>query len=237
MSETRQRWRLVVARGPTARDVPHRDVQAAFEAGLRLSGLDVSASEGARPRARIAFAAPVPVGMLAERELIDVALRERRLIHEVREAVAGALPNGYSLVDLYDVWSGWPALPGQVVAGDYRVAVTAAAERGPTAETLEAAIGALLAAPRLDARREKGGATITVDTRPHLIALRATSTPADGSFDRTFQLWMRLRLGGERGVGRPEEVVAALEARLGYELRASAFVRERILLQEDAPNG
>ena len=49
----------------------------------------------------------------------------------------------------------------------------------------------------------------------------------------TFELWMRLRLGGESGVGRPEEVVAALGERLGRTLVTRQLTRERIVLSDD----
>src|SRR6266540_5047159 len=131
MSEFRQRWRLTVCRGPDARDVAHRDVVSGWEAALRASGLPLAETAAARPRPRILCAAPVPVGMLAQRELIDVGLTECRLVHEVREAVGAAAPSGYRLVDLYDVWTGAPTLPSLVVAADYRAWVRA----GPGADS------------------------------------------------------------------------------------------------------
>ena len=97
MNEVRQRWRLYVERGPVVRDVAHRDVVAEWEAAIASSGLPFSAWEKAQggPRPRVTFAAPVPVGMLAEREPMDVALLERLRVHEVREAVSHAAPAGY----------------------------------------------------------------------------------------------------------------------------------------------
>jgi hypothetical protein len=44
---------------------------------------------------------------------------------------------------------------------------------------------------------------------------------------------MRLRLGGEGGVGRPEEIVAALGERLGRALATRTLTRERIVLSDD----
>ncbi len=237
MSEFRQRWRLTVCRGPDARDVAHRDVVSGWEAALRASGLPLAETAAARPRPRILFAAPVPVGMLAQRELIDVGLTECRLVHEVREAVGAAAPSGYRLVDLYDVWTGAPTLPSLVVAADYRASLTA----GPGTESdtagegwtglgdpLDAAIAELLASRRIEIGREKGGGVVTVDIRSHLLSLRGTSG-ANGSI----RLDMRLLLGGAAGVGRPEEVVTALAGRLGRGLALTEVVRERIHLADD----
>jgi radical SAM-linked protein len=244
-NEPRQRWRLVVARDAAACDLVHRDVIAAWEAGLRASGMPLCMSEAATPRPRISFAAPAPVGVLAERELIDIVLTELLLIHDVRAAVEAGAPLGYRSVDLYDVWLAAPSLASLVTAGDYRASVTPGAgggvvpaESGPArleAAEIEAAIGALLAALRIERVRSKGHGDVIVDIRPHLQQLRLVATPAAApSSGGSFELWMRLRLGGEGGVGRPEEVVAALGDQLGRRLIPGRLVRERIVLAGDA---
>lgn len=225
----------MVARDEAARDLLHRDVAAAWEAGLLGSGLPVSMSETATPRPRISFAAPAPIGALAERELVDVVLAELVLLPDARAAIESAAPTGYRLVDLYDVWLSSPTLASLVTAGDYRAVV--AVEGGEVdAATLAGAIADLLAAPVLERTRTKGQGKVTVDIRPHVIDLRMGTPPAPpdpGATDGSFELWMRLRLGGESGVGRPEEVVAALGDRLGRTLVTRRLTRERIVLSDD----
>ena len=141
MTDARQRWRVHVARRPAARDVPHRDILAAWEAGLSKAGLPLVLTEGRHPQPRVVFAAPVPVGMLADREPVDLWLTDLRRIHEVRSAVEAAMPDGHLLVDLYDVWIGAPSLPASVEAGDYVVAAhpaTVSGTPGPLATEEEA---------------------------------------------------------------------------------------------------
>ncbi|MFI5227230.1 MAG: DUF2344 domain-containing protein, partial [Candidatus Limnocylindrales bacterium] len=104
MTDGRQRWRVFVAREEEARRLPHRDVAAAWEAGLRDSGLPLVSTEGRDPQPRAVFAAPVPVGMLAEREPLDLWLLERRRIDIVRPALETAAPDGLRVIDLHDVW-------------------------------------------------------------------------------------------------------------------------------------
>ncbi len=233
-SEPRQRWRLVVARGEAARDLLHRDVAAAWEAGLVGSGLPVSMSEAATPRPRISFAAPAPLGVLAERELIDVVLHELVLMPDVRSAIEAAAPTGYRLVDLYDVWLSSPTLASLVTAADYQAVVAVEAGEVTSVEVTDA-IAALLATPVIERTRTKGQGEVTVDIRPHLIDLRpgALLARTPGAPGGAFELWMRLRLGGESGVGRPEEVVAALGERLGRTLATRQLTRERIVLSDD----
>lgn len=243
MSEARQRWRLIVARGEPARGLAQRDVTTAWDAAFRASGLPLAETDGAVSRLRVAYGTPVQVGMLAAREPIDVALFERRRIHEVRESIERVAPTGHRLVDLYDVWPGAPTLAASIVAGDYRV--TIAAVGGPGAgdgagldgDAVEVAIGTLLRAGRIAINREKAGAEVEVDIRPHILDLRLDDLRLDsvatGSADEgRFDLLMRLRLGGEGGVGRPDEVVAALAERLARPLRTVGATRERVILAD-----
>lgn len=209
----------------------HRDVVAAWESGLLGSGLPVSLSETATPRPRITFAAQTPVGMLAERELIDVVLTELRRIHDVRAMVEAGAPAGYRLVDLYDVWLSSPTLASLVTAGDYRATVEADEGQpgaGPSAADVRAGIDALLVADRVAVVRTKGQGAVTIDIRPHIHGLSLV-----GGGPGPLQLSMRLRLGGEGGVGRPDEVVAALGAQSGRRLTARDVSRQRIVLADD----
>jgi radical SAM-linked protein len=227
-------------------------VIAAWEEALGASGLPLSMSEGATPRPRISFAAPAPLGMLAEGELIDVMLSQRRRIDEVRAAVTAAAPAGYRCVDLHDVWTGAPSLPSLVVAGDYRATMEAEDGRTVEASAVEAAATALLAAPRIEVHRSKGAGEVAVDIRPHIRALRVLAqggaAPAHGGRSTSggasmpggggsIELWMRLRLGGEGGVGRPEEVIGALGERLGRRLVVGRLTRVRIVLADEADPG
>ena len=120
-SEARQRWRLVARRSAEAPSLTQREVAEAWEAAVVASGLPVAFTDAARPRARVSFGAPLPLGIAAEAELIDLVLVERLPAWRVREALIAALPDGWSLVDLYDVWPAGPPLAGRVVAADYRI--------------------------------------------------------------------------------------------------------------------
>ena len=143
-AEARQRWRLVYARSESAPHLAQSDQQSAWEAALLASGLPVVGQDLEPPRPRIAFAAPLGVGLPAERELADLFLAERLPVAGVRSALEATLPEGHRLVELHDVWLGEAALPGQVVAADYRAAVRvgAAADGGEAPVGREAPVGA-----------------------------------------------------------------------------------------------
>jgi radical SAM-linked protein len=222
MAEPRQRWRLVVARSAAAPEQPHRDVTEGWVAAIADAGLPVAWTEGARSRPRIAFGAPLPIGMAANAELIDIVLTERWPTWRLREALADRLPAGWHLVEVQDVWLAGPPLAGRVAAADYRVVVAGSVP----AERLRSAADELLAASNLPRSRARGDGSVEYDLRPLLIAV----TVEDGS---PLTVITRTRFHPELGTGRPEEVVAALGDRVGQALQASSIVRDRLILVED----
>jgi radical SAM-linked protein len=222
MSEIRQRWRLIFARGEDARYLSHLDAVRAWERAFRRGQIPVATSEGFSPRPKLVFAAPLQLGLLAERELADLYLSERLTSPDLRARLAAGMPRGYRIVDLHDVWVGTPALAPQLAAADYRLTLFNVEH-----VELEAAIERLMAAPKLARIRLRERKSIAYDLRPLLLDLRVhepdpEATPtgqAGGAAPRG--LWLRLRHSQNGGSGRPEEVVGALADELGMTTRPS----------------
>jgi len=235
-AEPRQRWRLVYRRRPDAPALPQRDQGAAWDAALISSGLPLAGLDLAVPRPRIVFAASLTVGMPAERELLDLFLVARRSVTEVRERLAGSLPTGHELIEVHDVWLGAPALSGQVVAADYRLNVTTLDGVMPDAAALAGGIRRLLAADAQPRTRDKGGRAIPYDLRPLVagIEVQAGDAAPESIPPLAVQLRIRTRFDAERGVGRPEEVLAALSELSGMALTAQSTTRERLYLAGEA---
>jgi radical SAM-linked protein len=220
--EARQRWRLVVARDADAPPASQREIADAWTSAIEAAGLPLARTEGDRPRPRISFGAPLPVGMAAEGELIDVVLAERWPAWRVREALADRLPGEWRVVELVDVWLAGPPLAGRVAAADYRIEIA-----GPVdVTTLARAATELLDAERLPRERAKGDATVTYDLRPLLIAIEIEAGPP-------VIVRARTRFHPELGTGRPEEVLAAIGDRIGSTVAAVSICRERLLLIDD----
>jgi len=192
-----------------------------WEAALQSSGLPSFRPPG-RARARVAFGAPLPTGIAAERELADILLARLEPGWRVREALAGHLPDGWRLVDLYDIWLGAPALAGQVVAADYRIEL---GDADP--EAIGAAAASLLTAERLPRERHKGGDAVRYDLRPLLADVRVAAVGPP------VRILARTRFLPDLGTGRPAEVVAALGDALGGPLVAGPIVRERLVVSGD----
>lgn len=212
----------MVARDRTASNVTQREVAAAWTVALESAGLPLVDAGTGRGRSRLSFGAPLPVGMAGEHELIDIVLTEQWPAWRMREALAPRLPEGWRLIDMFDVWLGGPPLAGRVVAADYRVELAG----DPDASALTAAATELMQARSIPRARLKGGSTVTYDLRPLVtsIAIRPVSPVV---------IQTRTRFDPELGTGRPEEVVAALAERLGSVLETAMIVRERLVLAED----
>jgi len=213
----------VLACGPDAPERSGRDLTEPWEAALESSGLPSFRPAG-RVRPRVAFGAPLAAGMAAEHELADIVLTTLEPAWRVREALAGRLPEGWRLVDLYDVWLGAPALAGQVVAADHRI------DLGDVdAGAIAAAATELLAAERLPRDRLKGGSAIRYDLRPLVVDIEvAESGPP-------LLVRIRTRFHPELGTGRPAEVVAALAETAARPIVVRSVIRERLILAHDDP--
>ena len=211
----------MLARAAGAPGLGGRELGDAFERALEATGLPLFRPAG-RDRVRVAFGAPLPLGMAAERELADILLTELVPSAAVRDRIGDGLPEGWHLVDLFDVWLGAPPLAGQVAAADYRITLGHA-----DAQAVTAACSALISARSLPRQRPKGGALVDYDLRPLLVDVRmADDGPPVGIRART-------RFDPVRGTGRPEEVVAAIRDRLGEPLEAASVVRERLILADE----
>lgn len=234
--EVRQRWRVVYRRRSDAPRLPQREQLAAWEAAINVSGLPLAGLELANPRPRLVFAAFLAEGLGAERELLDLFLVSRLPVAEVRVRLLGSMPAGHDLVDVHDVWLGEPPLSGQVVAADYRLSIETADGAEPDRAALESASERLLQSAALPAARDKGGRTVPYDLRP-LIADVTVLDPraaAEGEPPNGLELRIRTLFDPARGVGRPDEVLAALSGLAGEPLVARLIVRERLILARDA---
>ena len=222
--EAVQRWRIVVRRAALSGARGQREQLAEWDAALIASGLPLAGLDTPRAKPRYAIGAQLPAAVPGEAELIDIWLVERLPRWGVREALAPVLPDRHTLVDLHDVWLGEPPLAGRVAASLYRAEIPPPAD----AERLRAAAAELLAAGTLPRERRKADTTVAYDLRPFLAAIDVAARESGGATVR-----MTLLHDPSRGIGRPEEALAALGDVLGGQpLEAESLVREGLVLAE-----
>lgn len=228
----RQRWRIVYRRDEDARFLAHLDAMKLWERALRRGGIPVAQTEGMSPRPRVVFAAPLPLGMLAEAEIVDIVLSQRLTLAEMRRRLTENLPPGFALVDLYDVWLHAPSVASQLAGAVYRIDLAGGAERQVSGDDIARAAASLLAAERLERRRQKEKKVVAYDLRPLLIAIDVIAWDDAGAGSGTIRA--TLRHSQDEGTGRPDEVVAALSEAVPAPLEIVQAVRERLVLVGDA---
>jgi hypothetical protein len=214
-----QRWRLNFSRTANAGDSNQREQLAAWDSALEAAGLrDPAAAEVPK----LIIAAPIPAGLTADLELADLFLPRRSTAADLRTRLRENMPAGHLLGGLHDVWLGEPALPGLVVAGDYRVEITSPA--GPEGAPIDVAgaVATFLAMLTIDRTKTRADRPRSGNLRPLVMDIRCVTDA---------RLWMRLRFDPILGTGRPEEIVQAIGMLAGQPLIAAQRHRERLWLK------
>jgi radical SAM-linked protein len=213
--EPTQRLRLTFAKGEEVKYISHLDLMRLWERALRRASVPLDYSKGFNPRPKISIAFPLAVGVTGERELMDVTLERRLAPRDFASAVARQLPAGIALLEVEEVYPTLPPLQTQVQAAEYLATVGA----GETVQQTEARLDALLSSEELP-RQRRGKA---YDLRPLVEKLWLESSDAD-----EHTLGMRLR-AGERGTGRPDEVLD----QLGLTDRVIGITRTHLVFEPD----
>lgn len=195
-----QRLRLKFSRGEEMKYISHLDLMRCWQRALRRAEIPLAYSEGFSPHPRISLAAPLPIGVTSEAELMDITLQKAVSPYFLIQTLRKQLPPGIDILEVQQISLMTPSLQSQVRYAEYRVMVKA----GKNVGEMQTAIASLLEAERLPWQHMR-------DTGPRHYDLRALIkhiwlVSHGGS---TFTLGMRLRCDPQ-GTGRPEQVSQAL---------------------------
>ena len=83
---------VVFEKGLTLRHIGHLDLMRSMQRALRRSGLPIRYSNGFNPHIQLSFAAPLSVGVVGTRELMDVPLAEEIAPEEFCRKMNATLP-------------------------------------------------------------------------------------------------------------------------------------------------
>ena len=199
-----------------SRSRPTRSSARSRGRGRRRCAIPASRSRAstvteARPAVRARGAARAGISSARRSSPMSGSPRGRRAGPSARRS-ATAMPDGSVLIDLYDVWLGEAALPGRVVASVYRATIDGPdGVGGSVAGPWRRRLGPAAADdPPANGRAATGPCSTTSG--------RSSGTSRCGNATTAIEIVMELRHDPEKGVGRPEEVLAELAARSGVAL-------------------
>jgi radical SAM-linked protein len=211
-----QRLRIRFRRGPEVRFISHLDIVRLWQRTLRRAGVSLAYSEGFSPHPQISLAAPLPVGVTSEAELMDISCSRWVSPHWLVSAVSRQLPPGIEVVQAYQVAPNMPSLQAQVRYAEYKVEVLT--EKGP--EDIKSALTSLLSLEHLPWQHQRDTGTRSYDLRNLIDDLWLIDCA-----DSYCTIGMRLRCDNS-GSGRPEQVASAL----GFTSHPRLIHRTRLIL-------
>lgn len=212
-----QRLRLRFSRGPELKFISHLDMIRLWQRACHRAQIPLAYSEGFNPHPRVSLAAPLPVGITSEAELMDILCARWVSPHFFTAAVNQQLPPGIRLLQAYNVPLPMPALQSQVRYAEYRVETDTSKERGE----IERVISDLLAAEHLSWQHQRDTGVHTYDLRALIDDLWLIDWQPDSA-----TIGMKLR-SDSTGSGRPEQVAAAL----GFAGHPRSIHRTRLILE------
>ncbi len=214
-----QRLRITFARGEAVKYLSHLELMRLWERVLRRAGWRISYSRGFTPRAKISFAAALPVGVAGEAELVEVQLEERRDLEAAASELSRQMPIGLEVRRVEEVAPEAPNLQREMVAAEYR------ADCGEQAagEVVRASVQRVLAAESIARERTKEGKRVVYDLRPMIRFLEVRAADEGRTIVR-----MELRADAQ-GAGRPDEVLREL----GLDPADCRITRTRLLLTSE----
>jgi len=210
------RLRVTFSRGEELKYLSHLDVMRLWERALRRANLPLAYSQGFSPHPKISIAAPLPLGVTGERELMDIVIQRRISPYLVQKNLTSQLPKDMSITSVVQVPADASSLQSQVRRAEYRVEV----ETDKPVDEIKAAIYSFLALAELPWQHKRDEEMRSYDIRK--LVERVWFVEAHGTI---CILGMCLRADGSAS-GRAEQVALAL----GFNGQPKSICRTRLFL-------
>ncbi len=186
------RIRITFSKTGALKYIGNLDLHTIWERAARRAGLPLAYTQGFHPQPKINIASPLPLGISSHCEIVDLRLNEDVELTSLPARLQSAMPSGIGIIKVEQVDEHAPALQTQVVAAEYEVTLTEAADES----ALKRKVDQLLASESLP--RERRGKQY--DLRPLIEMLEMNSENK-----------IQMRLAAREGAtGRPEEVLDSL---------------------------
>lgn len=115
------RMMLAFNKGQEVRFIGHLDLMRTIQRALRRSHLPIKYSNGFNPHIRLSFAAPLSVGVIGMRELMEVPVEDGLTEEQFVTRMNEALPSCLQIRFCRSVPDEFPALMSLVAGADYRI--------------------------------------------------------------------------------------------------------------------
>ena len=212
-----QRLGIRFCRGQEVKFISHLDIIRLWQRALHRAEISLAYSEGFSPHPRISLAAPLPLGVTSEAELMDVFCTKWVSPHWFITSVSSQLPPGIEILQVYQIALPMPSLQSQVHYAEYKVELET--EKEPT--DIESMVTTLLSAKQLPWQHQRDTGTRSYDLRRLIDDLWLIDWHS-----RYCTLGMRLRCDSS-GSGRPEQVAKAL----GFTHYPESIHRTKLILK------
>lgn len=169
---TKTRVRFTWTISSLARFLSHLDNLRALEGALLRSRLLLSYTQGVRPRLKMSFGPPLPVGFTSECELFDAFFELEPTTDEL-ERFSGSLPDGFEIIRHETVYTKALSILEEISAASYLVTLPAGQSASNLSDKLESALGA----PKLVYQRKTKTGAKEIDLRPGIFAAEIAQSP------------------------------------------------------------
>ena len=132
------RMMAVFEKGETLRYIGHLDLMRTVQRALRRSGLPVKYSNGFNPHIRLSFAAPLSVGVVGKRELMEVPVEDGVTEAQFTEAFNKVSPACLQVVAARCISDDFPTLMSLVAGSLYTIRLYAGEEADQAAQAFDA---------------------------------------------------------------------------------------------------
>lgn len=132
------RMMAVFEKGETLRYIGHLDLMRTVQRALRRSGLPIKYSNGFNPHIRLSFAAPLSVGVVGKRELMEVPVEDGLTPEQFQAAFNAVSPACLQVVYARCISDEFPTLMSLVAGSRYSIRMFACDSADQAAQAFDA---------------------------------------------------------------------------------------------------
>ena len=213
---------VVFEKGYALRHIGHLDLMRTIQRALRRTVLPIRYSKGFSPHIQLSFAAPLSVGVVGAREVIDVPMEGDVTGEAFAEAMNRVLPQSLRVLDARPVADDFPTLMALVAGSRIRVDI----EGGPAAEQVAAAFPRFMEGGEcVTLRKSKAGENRT-NIRPFVLEAEMVKTETGYTLRALIE-------NRKEGSLKPAVLMQALCELAGVDSVPCTATRECILARQD----